>query len=46
MNISAGYELNQRNPNPAPTSDAANIAVSPVPSMYGINKYDEIFILP
>ena len=27
MNISAGYELNQTNPNPAPTSDAANIAV-------------------
>ena len=24
MNISAGYELNQRNPNPAPTSDAVS----------------------
>ena len=46
INISAGYELNQRNPNPAPTSDAAKIATSPLPSIYGINKYDEIFIFP
>ena len=46
MNISAGYELNHRKPNPAPTRDAANIATSPEPSMYGMSKYSEILTLP
>ena len=31
INISAGYELNQRKPRPAPTNEAENIANSPEP---------------
>ena len=38
INISAGYELYQRNPKPAPTMVLEKIAISEAPGKYGINR--------
>src|SRR5499426_2765228 len=46
MKISAGYELYQRNPNDAPTSDPQNTVSSPAPEKCVSSRYSASTRLP